>query len=79
MQRPYRGGGIGKKLLAAYESMLRSEGLHQYYAEAMSSSTWKPESHYSRLGYEIYNRKRTTVFEPELETPLYVLCVLRRL
>lgn len=79
VQRPYRGQGIGKKLITTFESLLRSEGLRQYYAEVMSSSAWRPESHYRRLGYEIYDRIRTSVFEPELETPLYVLSVLHRL
>jgi len=79
VQRPYRGEGIGKKLLAAFETLLRLEELHQYYAEVMSSSAWRRESYFKDLGYEIYDRVQTTVFETELETPLYILCVLRRL
>lgn len=79
VQRPFRGQGIGKKLIAAFETMLRSEGLHQYYAEVMSSNVWRPESYFQKLGYKIYDKLPTTVFESELENPLYVLCVLRQL
>ena len=79
VQRPYRGQGIGKKLIAAFEALLRSKGMHQYYAEVMSSGAWRPESYFKALGYECYDKVATTIFEAELEKPLYVLCVVRQL
>ena len=78
IHKDYRGQGLGKRLLGVFEESLSSRGIERYYAEVMSSPTWRPEPYFTRLGYKIYDKVKTTVFEPEVED-LYVLCVIRDL
>lgn len=75
---PYRRRGVGGRLLSAFEDTLRAKGMHRYYAEVMSSPSEKPERYFEALGYRIYDRVRTTIFEPEV-TDLHVLCVVRNI
>ena len=50
----------------------------RYYAEVMSLATEKSERYFEALGYRIYDKVKTTIFEPEV-SDLYVLCVVRDL
>lgn len=72
----YRRRGIGQQLLSTFEDTLSAKGMTRYYAEVMSSPTQKPEGYFEALGYRIYDKVKTTIFEPEV-SDLYVLCVVR--
>ncbi|MGC1951180.1 MAG: GNAT family N-acetyltransferase [Gammaproteobacteria bacterium] len=72
----HRHQGLGGRLLSAFEETLKANGKRRYYAEVMSSATEKSERHFAALGYRIYDKVKTTIFEPEV-TDLYVLCVVR--
>ncbi len=74
----HRHRGIGGRLLSAFESTLKARGIHRYYAEVMSLATEKSERYFEALGYRIYDKVKTTIFEPEV-SDLYVLCVVRDL
>lgn len=68
--------GIGLRLLSAFEAELKAAGQKRYYAEVMSSAIHKSERHFEALGYQIYDKVKTTIFEPEVPD-LYVLCIVR--
>jgi len=74
----HRHRGIGHQLLSAFEDTLKAKGENRYYAEVMSSATKRPEHDFEALGYRIYDKVKTTIFEPEV-TDLYVLCVVRHI
>jgi GNAT superfamily N-acetyltransferase len=74
----YRHRGIGRRLLSAFEETLKAEGMNRYYAEVMSSADKKSDRYFEALGYRIYDKVKTTIFEPEV-TDLYVLCVVREM
>ena len=78
VQKAFRGSGIGTRLVMEFERMLKRTGIRRYYAEVMSSETTRPETYFIGLGYDIYDKVRTTVFEPEIEE-LHVLCIDKRL
>ena len=72
----HRHGGIGTRLISAFKDTLKREGIRQYYAEVMCSPTRKPERYFTALDYRIYDRVKTTIFEPEV-SDLYVLCIVQ--
>lgn len=74
----HRHRGIGGRLLSAFEDTLRAKGINRYYAEVMSLATKKSAHYFEALGYRIYDKVKTTIFEPEVND-LYVLCVVRDL
>lgn len=74
----HRHRGVGQRLLSAFEATLKTQGEKRYYAEVMSSARGRSERDFEALGYRIYDKVKTTVFEPEV-TDLYVLCVVRDL
>jgi GNAT superfamily N-acetyltransferase len=70
----FRGQGVGGRLIETFEAAARDKGFKQVYCEVMSSPTWRPESYFTALGYRIYHKVRTTVFDSEVDD-LHVLCV----
>lgn len=72
----HRHQGIGSRLLSAFEDALKAKGMNRYYVEVMSSATKKSDCYFEALGYRIYDKVKTTIFEPEV-TNLYVLCIVR--
>ena len=75
----YRHRGLGARLRSEFEGAVRETGrFSHYYAEVMSSPTLRPPEYFERLGYEVYDSVKTTLFEPEI-TDLNVLCVVRAL
>lgn len=72
----HRHQGVGRRLLSVFEDTLKRKGMNRYYAEVMSSTATKSEGYFEALGYRIYDKAKTTIFEPEV-TDLYVLCVVK--
>ena len=79
LKEGYHGLNIGKKLINTYEEMLKRGGMNSYYGEVLSSNSRRTEYLYSKLGFNIYDKKRTTVFEPEIKEHLYLMCIYKKL
>lgn len=70
----FRGRGIARRLWRTYEQRLRSAGIKECYGAFFSHPHRRPESVYARYGFSVFDRKRTTVFEPEIPD-VEVVCV----
>jgi len=73
--RECRGGDLGLQLLSEYENMLHARGIDHYYGEIFSSETRRKENLYRRLGFQIFDKVKTTIFEPEVTDPLYLMSI----
>ncbi len=74
----YRGRGIARRLWDVYERRLRVAGVKQCYGSFFSHPQRRPESVYARYGFKVYDRKSTTLFQPEISN-LEVVCVQKNL
>lgn len=75
----YRNKNIGLELLKRFENLVISNGLNQYYGQLFSTEKKRTERLYERIGFEIFDKKRTRIFEPEISEPLYGLCITKKL
>ena len=75
VDRLYRGRGVGMRLWEVYERQLRSAGFKHCYGAFFSYPRRRPESVYARLGFAVYDRRRTSLFQPEIGDPVEVVCV----
>ncbi len=73
----FRGRGILKRLWDVYEERLRLAGVSHCYGAFFSHPRRRPEAVYARYGFSVFDRKRTTIFEPEIVEPVEVVCVAR--
>lgn len=71
----FRGRGIPLHLWQQYESRLRKVGRKQCYGSFFSYPRRRPELVYSRYGFSVFDRKRTSLFQPELADPVEIVCV----
>lgn len=79
IERAYRGRGVPQRLWATYENKLRVAGVRACYGAFFSFPGRRPELVYARYGFSVFDRKRTTLFEPELAGPVEVVCVNREI
>ena len=79
VDRRYRGRGIARQLWEYYERQLRSIGMRQCYGAFFSYAQRRPEHAYSRLGFTVFDRRKTTMFQPEICEPVEVVCVWKKL
>ena len=75
---PYRGRGVGRRLWETYEQRLRSAGVNRCYGAFFSHPRRRPESVYARYGFSVFDRKRTTLFQPEI-CDVEVVCVQKEI
>lgn len=75
----YRGCGIGRRLWEDYERRLRAAGIKRCYGSFFSHPKRRPESAYARYGFHVFDRCRTTLFEPEIPEPVEVVCMSKDL
>lgn len=74
-----RGRGIGRRLWERYERRLQAIGMKQCYGAFYSHPNRRPELAYARYGFDVFDRRRTTVFQPEIQDPVEVVCVFKQL
>jgi len=75
LERGFRGRGICVRLWEVYEQLLRQAGVQRCYGSFFSYKKRRPESVYARYGFSVFDRKRTTLFAPEIPDPVEVVCV----
>jgi ribosomal protein S18 acetylase RimI-like enzyme len=75
----FRGRGIGPKLFEQFVARAKSAGVKICYGAFFSYPERRPEVAYSRFGFEVYDRRRTTMFEPEVKDPVEVVCCVKTL
>ena len=78
IDRRYRGRGVARRLWELYEHELRAFGTNRCYGAFFSSSKRRPEEAYARYGFEVFDRRRTTMFEPEVPELVEVVCVCKQ-
>lgn len=79
IDKRYRGRGIARQLWEHYERQLRAIGMTQCYGAFFSYPQRRPEVAYSRYGFTVFDRRRTTMFQPEIREPVEVVCVCKKL
>jgi GNAT superfamily N-acetyltransferase len=75
VDRRYRGRGIGQRFWEVFEERLRQTGIPRCYGAFFSHPRRRPEWVYARFGFSIFDRRRTTLFTPEVLEPVEVVCV----
>ena len=79
IEKNHRGRGIAQLFWQGYETKLRAAGIKQCYGAFFSHPRRRPEHVYARFGFSVFDRKRTTLFEPEITDPVEVVCVQKML
>ncbi len=79
LDKGFRGRGICLRLWNLYERRLRAAGVERCYGSFFSYGKRRPEFVYARYGFTVFDRRRTTLFAPELKEPVEVVCVQKRL
>lgn len=77
IRKDYRGCGITLRLWQNYERKLRAAGIQKCYGAFFSHPGRRPELVYTRYGFTVFDRRRTTLFEPEIADPMEVVCVAK--
>ena len=78
VEKSHRGRGLGLRLWQAFEGQLESLGIRNCYGAFFSRPRRRPEAVYSKLGFSVFDRKATTIFQPEVSEPVEVVCVHRK-
>lgn len=79
IERDYRGHGVARRLWEVFQQRLRDAGVAQCYGAFFSHPRRRPESIYARFGFDVFDRRRTTLFQPEVAESVDVVCVHKRL
>jgi ribosomal protein S18 acetylase RimI-like enzyme len=79
VDKNHRGRGVGRLLWQAYERRLRAAGIKRCYGAFFSHPKRHPELAYARYGFTVFDRRRTTLFQPEITDPVEVVCVCKTL
>jgi ribosomal protein S18 acetylase RimI-like enzyme len=79
LDKGFRGRGICARMWEMYERRLQRVGVRQCYGAFFSYARRRPESVYARYGFQVFDRKPTTIFYPEIPDPVEVVCVAKTL
>lgn len=79
IEKGYRGRGVGRQLWEEYERELRAAGIKRCYGTFYSHRRRRPELAYARYGFTVFDRRQTTMFQPEISEPVEVVCVSKEL
>lgn len=77
--RDHRACGVGRRLWKHYEARLQEIGVTKCYGAFYSLANRRPEVAYTRYGFRVFDRRRTTLFEPEIRGPVEVVCACKTL
>jgi GNAT superfamily N-acetyltransferase len=78
VEKSHRGHGLGLRLWRAFEQQLDHAGIRNCYGAFFSRPRRRPEAVYSKLGFSVFDRKATTIFQPEVSEPVEIVCVHRK-
>jgi len=78
LEERFRGLGIAHRLWHAFEERLRSAGVRECYGSFFSHPGHRPELVYARYGFRVFDRKPTTLFQPEVPG-VELVCMHRKL
>lgn len=78
VEKSHRGHGLGLRLWQAFEQQLDRAGIRNCYGAFFSRPRRRPEAVYSRLGFSVFDRKATTIFQPEVSELVEIVCVHRK-
>ncbi|HTV43287.1 MAG TPA: GNAT family N-acetyltransferase [Candidatus Sulfotelmatobacter sp.] len=78
VEKSHRGRGLGLRLWQAFEQQLETSGIRTCYGAFFSRPRRRPEAVYSKLGFSVFDRKATTIFQPEISEPVEIVCVHRK-
>ncbi len=79
IEKKYRGHGLACRMWRIYEKQLEQSGVEYCYGAFFSWQNRRPENGYSRFGFSVFDRKLTTIFQPEISEPVEVVCVQKKL
>ena len=79
IEKSHRGHDLGRRLWRAYEEQLDDAGIGNCYGAFFSWPKHRPEAVYSRFGFSVFDRKLTTMFQPEIADPVEVVCVQKKI
>lgn len=79
IEKSHRGHGLARRLWRAYEEQMCGAGVRNCYGAFFSLPKRRPEAVYARLGFSVFDRKRTTMFYPEIKEPVEIVCVHREI
>jgi GNAT superfamily N-acetyltransferase len=79
LEKPYRGGDVGRRLWQEFIQRAKAAGVKTCYGSFFSYSQRRPEVAHSRYGFEVFDRRRTTMFEPEMNEQVEVVCVAKNI
>ncbi|MDB6056502.1 MAG: hypothetical protein JWO95_346 [Verrucomicrobiales bacterium] len=79
MEKAYRGGDAGRRLWQEFIRRAKAAGLTTCYGSFFSTPKRRPEVAHSRYGFKVFDRRRTTMFEPEIAEPVEVVCVAKEI
>lgn len=77
IDKKYRGHGLGRRLFLEFARRAKNAGMTTCYGTFFSCPQRRPEVAYSRYGFEVFDRRRTTMFKPEITEPVDVVCVAK--
>jgi ribosomal protein S18 acetylase RimI-like enzyme len=78
LENRIRGLGIAQRLWHVYEQRLRRAGVNECYGAFFSCPGRRPELVYKRYGFQVFDRKRTSLFQPEV-AGAELVCMHRKL
>jgi GNAT superfamily N-acetyltransferase len=80
IRKEYRGLGIGKKLFARYEKLLRKKRIKRYYGNTIDcQQTRDTTGFFRKQGLEVYDFIETSIFKKKLKGKVYRVCFYKNL
>ncbi len=79
LEKAYRGGDAGRRMWQDFIRRAKAAGINTCYGTFFSHAKRRPEVAHSRYGFEVFDRRRTTMFEPEITDPVEVVCVAKQI
>ncbi|MBI4980886.1 GNAT family N-acetyltransferase [Candidatus Woesearchaeota archaeon] len=78
LQEGYRGIGLGTEMLSQFEEEVKRTGLSRVYGEVFAHPQ-KPLDYFRDAGWEIYDKKPTTLFRDLVEEEVFLACITRKI